>query len=231
MKIRTVLGLVTISGLILSGVYVSSRWRAAASEMRELRITLANDSAAADASKLEIKREGDSALAVARRVAFQAEVGLREAFRDSVERIAHAAAQFRIEADSLRTTLKGERAERDSAGTITVTGAIDATDSLGVVVGARVTIPADLARPLWDWRIRRASIALALALSCEQDLAVAQLAGPPWARLVIDSVVQEPELCIPQPDLGWDPFRLEVPSLPVIILLFGLGLATGAAVG
>ena len=94
-------------------------------------------------------------------------------------------------------------------------------------MSARVKIPRDLLKPRWDWRLYREPIPLELALSCQGDLAVAQLAGPAWAMLAIDSVSQAPDICIPPANLRWDPFRIEVPSLPVTLLVVLAGYAVG----
>jgi hypothetical protein len=214
---------VLIVALLVAGGYTSWRWRQAEAAKHELRIQIANDSAARDTTVLEIRADADSQIAVARRVAFQTEVELREAFQDTVERVAHAAARIRIERDSLQVELEGERAEKDTAGTVTAKGRLDARDSLGIAVSATVAIPRDLLKPIWSWRLWRDPIPLELALSCEEDLAVAQLAGPPWARLAIDSVAQDPDICLPAPDLGWNPFRFELPSLPWAIVLVAIG--------
>lgn len=221
MKVK-ILAIVAILA-ILAGSFMSWRLWAMQNELRNQRIETANARASADSSKLAIKAEGDTAVAVAERLAFQTEVRLREAFRDSVERMAQATARIRIEADSLRRVVEGAAATEDSVGNLTTTGRLDARDSLGIQVEAKVTIPADRTiKPVWTWRVWRGPIALELALSCQGDQAVAQLAGPPWLPLAIDSVAQRPELCIPPVRLRWNPFSLRIPSLPWAV---GLGIA------
>ena len=211
---------VVVALMVIAGAITGWKLWAAQNALRDQKIETANARAAADESRLMIRAEGDTAVAVAERLAFQTEVRLREAFRDSVERMALATARVRLEADSLRQVVEGTAAVRDSTGNLTAFATLDARDSLGIEVEAEVTIPADLTiPPTWTWRIWRAQIDLELALSCEGNLAVAQLAGPRWLPLAIDSVAQRPEFCIPQVQSRWNPFSVSMPSLPVAAAL------------
>ena len=223
-----ILAVAVVVALIAGGVVSWQLW-ASQNALREQRIETANARAAADTSKLRIRAEGDTAVAVAERLAFQTEVSLREAFRDSVERMALATARVRLEADSLRRVAEGAAAIVDSAGNLTAAGRLDARDSLGLEVDAEVVIPADRSLlPVWTWKVWRQTIDLELALSCEGDLAVAQLAGPSWLPLAIDSVAQRPELCIPPVRLGWNPFSMRIPSLPWAVVLVTVGYVLGS---
>lgn len=217
-----VVGVVLLT-TIAAGLWQARRARALERELRDVRINSANSLAAKDRSIREIRAVAGESLAVAQRLAFQTEVKLR-LVEDSLEELGKVSARFRLEADSLRAVNVGIEAQRDSVGTITAEGRLDATDSLGVDVQARVEIPPDLLLPAWSWRIRRAAIPLELSLSCRQNLAVARLAGPPWAPVKIDSIAQDPKLCNPIPVGRWEPFRIEVPSLPVAVALTGLGM-------
>jgi hypothetical protein len=80
----------------------------------------------------------------------------------------------------------------------------------------------------WLWQVRRAPIVLDLALSCRGDLAVANVAGPGFASIAIDSVVQRADVCItPTPVPTYNPFGIRIPSVPVGILLVLAGVCVG----
>lgn len=193
-------------------------------DLRETRITAANNLAKADSSRLALRLEGDSVVAVAERLAFQleGEIELRAAFEDSLERVGKVAAELAIKADSLERHTE-TLAARDTAGAITVADTFNALDSLGVKADAAVRIEPDL-RAFWTWHIIRAEISLELALSCVGDQAVAQLAGPPWAPLELGRVEQVAELCIPPIRPSFNAFGLRLPSLPVALAIFLAGV-------
>lgn len=217
-------------GLALAGAgFQTWRLRSTLEELRDTRIESANNLAAADSSRLELRREGDSLVAVATRLAFQleGEVELRAAFEDSLERVGKVAAELAVAADSLEA-LTETLASRDTLGAITVADTLNALDSLGVRADATVRVEPDL-RAFWTWHIFRAAIPLELGLSCVGDQAVAQLAGPAWAPLQLGRVEQVAELCIPPIRHGYSPFAIELPSVPVALAIFLAGFLAGGA--
>ena len=127
------------------------------------------------------------------------------------------------------TTLAGP----DSAGRrdLSIVDSLDARDSLGITATARVTVPrlplpADYVAPraTWDWTLRRETAHVTLELLCRTDSRTAHIraVGPPWLPLDFTDVRQDERICAPPP-ARWDPFRLALPSLPVIggLLLVG----------
>ncbi len=221
MKPRTVIIVATI---IVAFVAVGGALAWAQSmrlQLRNKEVAHANALAAKDTAIVRLVAAGDSQVAVTRRLAYQGEVDLQDArvafgdlLRDTVAVLGVSLAQFRIRGDSLEQVIEGMDAEVDTAGTITVVGNLDATDSLGISVKARVEIPSTLISPLWMWNVTRAPLPLSVGLQCEGTRAVAYVTGPLWALIALDSVVQDDEICNPLPS-GWKPFRIEVPSVPV----------------
>ncbi len=226
-KAATILVALLVVGLIAISVVMTLRLHASERENHAFKIQHANDSAALDSTVRVIRQDGDNQLAIARRLAFQTAVEVREVFQDSIKRIGTAMAQIRIERDSLHLVV-ADTAIRDSLGTLIVADSVDRMDSLGVAVATTVRIQTDLAAT-WDYRIYRAALPLEVLLTCEGDLAVAQVAGPVWAVVVIDSVAQDPDICIPAPQFQWKPLSLSPPSMPWAIVLLAVGVIVGRA--
>ncbi len=226
-KAATILVALMVVGLIAISVVMTLRLQAAQNDIRDFKIQHANDLAALDSTVRVIRVDGDSQLAVARRLAFQTAVEVRGVFQDSIKRIGTAMAKIVIERDSLHLIV-ADTAIRDSLGTLIVADSVDQMDSLGVAVATTVRIDTSLAAT-WDYRIYRAALPLEVLLTCEGDMAVAQVAGPVWAAVVIDSVAQDPDICIPAPQFQWKPLSLSPPSMPWAIGLLVLGVVLGRA--
>ena len=230
---RLLIGALLAVALALGAAAAWQTWQLGRleAEQRQERIDNANALAAKDSSVLTVRAEGDSLVAVAERLSFQTEVELREAFRDTVDRLALATARLQIAADSLALEVRIARATRDTAGVITATDTIDVRDSLGIAAAATVRIGPTL-EAAWIWTLWREPIWLDLALECEGSLAVAQLAGPAGLEIRIDSVAQRPEFCNPVPRRHWSPFRIGLPSVTEAAVAIGawelLRLAIGA---
>lgn len=229
---RLLIGALLAVALALAAVAAWQTWqlRRLEAAQRQQRIDNANALAAADVSVLTVRAEGDSQVAVAKRLAFQTELELREAFQDTVKRLLQATARLRVAADSLALEVRIARATRDTAGVITAADTVDLRDSLGVAAAATVRIGPTL-EAAWVWTVWRETIWLDLALECEGSLAVAQLAGPAWAELRIDSVAQREEFCNPVPRRAWTPFRIELPSVTEAAIAIGAWELLRAAVG
>jgi len=206
------------------------------SELRDERVAFANQLAAKDQEITRLAVLSDSQVAVTRRLAFQLEEGkinLRAArtaygdMLDSVEVLGVALAEFQIWGDSLEAVLVGKDATIDSMGTVRAEGHLDARDSLGLEVGAEVTIPRSLEAPTWTWSVAREPLSLSLGLQCEGPMAAAYITGPPWASIAIDSVAQQAGICNPLPP-RWQPFELKLPSIPVTGALLVIGYFLGS---
>lgn len=216
-----VIGILLIAG-IATGMYGNSKARRFAGVLDSLRLQRANDIALRDSTitRLAFDVVRAESVAVAERVAFQDQVEITDVFRDSLNRVAVSAGQLRIRGDSLEREVES-LAERDVSGAITTRGEID---TIGVDIHATVTVHPDL-RAIWLWNVKREPIPLDFLFSCTGDLARFQISGPAWADIAIDSVVQDPTICItPTQVRSWNPFRIQVPSLPVIIGLGVLGM-------
>ncbi len=215
---------VTIAAIVIALIAVVGAWAWGQSMRRQLRdteVAHANALAAKDTAIVRLTALGDSQVAVTRRLAFQAEVDLEVAeaafgdeMDDSLEVWATSLAQFRIRGDSLERELVGRDAEVDTAGSIVAESKLDAIDSLGVSVAASVEIPPTLISPIWRWSVVRAPASVSVGLRCEGALAAAYLTSPPWLPIAVDSVVQDDAICNPLP-AGWQPFKIEMPSIPV----------------
>ena len=221
--------------LVSLGALWAYRAHRLAAQLRTERIAAANLLAAKDTTLVAVKRDGDRQIQVARRLAFQERVALAEYFTDSISRltdslelVGKAAANLAIEAAELRAERAGAAAVVDTAGNLVAADTLDAADTLGVTVSAEVTIPLLRSAPTsWRWELARAEIPLTFTLHCEGPYAVSQLAGPTWAALRIDSVVQDERICHPPVARTWRPFALELPSLPVAALLVVGGVVVG----
>jgi hypothetical protein len=90
---------------------------------------------------------------------------------------------------------------------VVVAGELDARDSLGVHVAARVAMMNDLAR--WSWRAVREPATLSIAVTCDGQQAVVRVAGPPWLEPTVGPAVQDPMVCVPSPiDTSWPTWRV-----------------------
>jgi hypothetical protein len=202
------------------------------SQLRDKDVAHANALAAKDTAIVRLTMLGDSqVVAVTRQLAYQAEVELgaaKKAFgkmmRDSVETWATALATLQIRGDSLERELVGRDAEVDtSTGVITAVGELNAADTMGVDVRAKVAIPPTLESPVWQWNVVRSPATVSVGLRCEGTAAAAYLTSPPWLRLSIDSIVQDDRICNPLPS-GWRPFEIKVPSVPALVTIVAAGM-------
>lgn len=114
--------------------------------------------------------------------------------------------------------------QRDSTGTVLVTGKLDARDSLGVTITATAEIPPAPARARWLWDVTRAAAQLGIALSCGPNDAIVHVTGPPYLPITVSSVAQDARICRAELPT-WHPFSFRAPSLPWI----GALLVAGAA--
>lgn len=125
--------------------------------------------------------------------------------------------------DSLRArTVTAAAPTVDSAGTITASGHLDATDSMGVDVHATVAIPPDRATSAWTWRILRPPMGLAFVVGCADTNAILDVTGPPAQAFTITSVQQDAQTC--RPSSGASLFSLRAPSLPWVAALGTAGI-------
>ncbi len=229
---KRILGILVTLIVLGVGVAFAARYvNGLRNDRRDADIAAANERAAKDSTVRTIRREADSSVAVATRLAFQGELHLREVFGDSLTTLVTAISKLTIEGDSLRASVEGPAAVEDSAGVRVVQGEFDARKSLGVHVHADVIVPPPPKPVLWMWDVRREPLQLELALTCEGPQAVAQLAGPPWATLTLDSVVQTPDMCNPPVPVIWNPFAFDLPSVPVMGGLLGVGIVVGLVLG
>jgi hypothetical protein len=227
-SVAVLLALVMAMAIIVSAISGNRNRRLAAS-LDSLRLASANALAARDTTIQSLRHDAltQTDRMVAERLAFQAEtVELQAIFADSLERTATAAASFRLEADSLHRELVGERAEM-SGDTIRVSNTLLAADSIGVDVATEVTIAPDLSTR-WLWNVQRAPMVLDVALSCRGDQAVASVAGPAWASIQLDSIVQRSDICIVPTPVAKKPFGFRLPSVPVGTILVLAGVLIGA---
>lgn len=227
--------------LVSLGAFWTYRAHRLEAQLRAERIASANLLAAKDTTIVAVKRDGDRAVTVARRLAFQERVELAAYFTDSISRLTDSLevvgkvlARFAILGDSV-TVLQEALARLDALGNIVTADTVDLADSLGVRAAAVVSIPrivvtlpqGETSSASWTWHVERLPMSLELALHCEGSFAVAQLAGPPWAGLELARVAQDETICNPLPRRSWNPFAVELPSLPFAALLVGGGILVG----
>lgn len=187
--------------------------------LRDTTVAIANVRAAADSSVRTIQQAADQTVAVATRLAYQGRVDLK----DSLATLGVAHAALIIEADSLRIMRAGAPAVLDTvAQLVRAADTLEARDSLGVTASAVVEISLAPSRPppRWRWHVVRHEVAYQLDLSCRGTQAAAAFTGPAFAPVVIDSVIQDDEICVPTPAAaGWRPIRVDVPDLFDLVLL------------
>ena len=100
-------------------------------------------------------------------------------------------------------------------------------NAIGVDVQTTVTIAPDLSTR-WIWNVQRAPMVLDVALSCRGDQAIASVAGPAWASIQLDSIVQRADICIVPTPVAKNPFGFRLPSIPVGTVLVLAGVLIGA---
>lgn len=113
-------------------------------------------------------------------------------------REAKARADMQVSFDSLRVIkASGSNLLLDSSDVRVTSWATDSVDPIQVRATARVPVPPAPAE--WDVSVTIEPAFLTLELACEGDRARADVLGPPWLRIRLHQVTQDPAICSPPP--------------------------------
>jgi len=223
--------LVVMVVLSLAVAVQTVRLEAAQHDVWVADTTARNERARHDTTRQQIVELRGEAVAVAGRLAEQADA--RQALETDTTILARALRQASAgETNALALVrLLGDSIRRIQTGTATAGGdsvtATDSVESAGVRVQATVTVqgvqatrpPPLIAR--WDWQLERAPTELGISFECQGKDAAVQVAGPSWATFQISRAVQSATFCNPEP--RFMAFSFRPPSLPWTAALLGAG--------
>lgn len=167
----------------------------------------ANTLARADTARQSLVMVGDSLRVVSERLVIQQEVNTELAQQLGASEGEKGVLATSVAVLRRRLELSEVGIVVQAGDTIVAEGELDARDSLGVRVSARVAVANDLAR--WSWDAVREPATLALAVTCDDQQAVVRVSGPPWLDPRMGPATQDPEVCIPRPtEPSWPTWRV-----------------------
>lgn len=164
----------------------------------------ARDRAEAQARKERLGRRNAEARADTTRTIFQDSLAGRTRLVEQLQvesharlqaknREAMARADLELRFDSLVAVVHAPTTE-DSAG---VRSTEFMLDSVPLHMRALVQVPAPPSPARWDVAAWLDPARLTLELACEKDVARADLVGPPWLKVQLDRIQQDPRICSP----------------------------------
>jgi hypothetical protein len=170
-----------------------------------------NLAAEKDTGMRRLVREKDSVVAVFQRLAVQSKVKIRESLREK-GRKGTAVATVQVMPETV-VTQESRDIERRGDSVVVSEGELDALDSLGVAVSARVNVRLAAGTSDWWWRVERAPLSFEVSLMCRGPMAESAVVGPAWAKASL-RVVQDESVCR---ERRWQAFGVRMPSAPVAV--------------